>query len=259
MGGTTLSKSLFDIKGEFYKGERIYGVKHLELHKRFKTDPTSLKAFVKQIAEVLVLLSDQKIVHCDLKPDNILINKNHQPDDRYFDLKIIDFGSAYDWAGDGNIGMATPEYMPPEFLHVLCTHKGNGSTVQYLAGISHPWSIDVWSLGAILLEIITGVPLWLSLRCRVELKGKDHIKTGLFAVKGRTYDKIFIKQRNVMETFQEIISDYLEDWNEPELLFDLLVRILQWDPNLRISPKEILEHPYVKSLNQVLENNETLI
>lgn len=26
LGGTTLSKSMFDIKGEFYKGERIYGV-----------------------------------------------------------------------------------------------------------------------------------------------------------------------------------------------------------------------------------------
>jgi len=59
-----------------------------------------------------------------------------------------------------------------------------------LSEISHPWSIDVWSLGAIILEIITGVPLWMSLKCRVELYGQNYLKVGLFAVKGRTYDKI---------------------------------------------------------------------
>ncbi len=30
-----------------------------------------------------------------------------------------------------------------------------------------PWSIDVWSLGAILIEIVTGFPLWLSYKGRI--------------------------------------------------------------------------------------------
>ena len=30
-----------------------------------------------------------------------------------------------------------------------------------------PWSIDIWSLGCILLETVTGFPLWLSYKGRV--------------------------------------------------------------------------------------------
>jgi dual specificity tyrosine-phosphorylation-regulated kinase 2/3/4 len=56
----------------------------------------------------------------------------------------------------------------------------------------NPWTIDVWSLGCIILEIITGVPLWMSLPTRIE---DSNIKTtGLFAVKGRIFQKIIQKQ-----------------------------------------------------------------
>jgi hypothetical protein len=42
---------------------------------------------------------------------------------------------------------------------------------------------DVWSLGSICLEIISGIPLWLSLKSRVKsLEGKNIINYGLFGV-----------------------------------------------------------------------------
>jgi Protein kinase domain. len=247
LGGTTLSKLLFDIKGEFYKGERIYGVKHLELYKRFREDSYSLPAFIKQMADTLHLFSDYNIVHCDLKPDNILIDLNTNPTDgRVFNMKVIDFGSAYNWDEAGNIGMATPEYMPPEFLQKLMGSKGNKSTIEQLADKSYPWSIDVWSLGAIILEIVTGVPLWMSLKCKIEVRGRAVTKQGLFAVKGRSYDKIYAKQKQIIERFRDFIAEYLEGWDEPELLYDLLSKMLRWDPARRISPADILQHPYVR-------------
>jgi dual specificity tyrosine-phosphorylation-regulated kinase 2/3/4 len=39
----------------------------------------------------------------------------------------------------------------------------------------------------VLLEIISGIPLWMSLKTIVSKKGKEKIEYGLFAVKGRYY------------------------------------------------------------------------
>ena len=31
----------------------------------------------------------------------------------------------------------------------------------------NPWVVDVWSLGCIVLEIVSGLPLWMSLPTRI--------------------------------------------------------------------------------------------
>lgn len=204
--------------------------------------------FIKQMAQTLHLFSEIKIVHCDLKPDNILINLDNYQSGKPFNLKVIDFGSAYTWDECGNIGMATPEYMPPEFLKTLLSHKGIKSSVEHLNEITNPWSIDVWSLGAIVLEIITGAPLWMSLKCRVDIGAKTALRMGLFAVKGRAYDKILIKQKSVLEKFGEVFMEYARDWSDADNLFDLLSNMMEWDPVKRISPAEILKHPYLQGI-----------
>jgi dual specificity tyrosine-phosphorylation-regulated kinase 2/3/4 len=198
------------------------------------------------MAEAMDLFSHYNIVHCDIKPENILITPNSASGDRPFQLKIIDFGSAYNWGDSGNVRMATPEYMPPEFLTALLGRNGE-SSIEQLAEISQAWSVDVWSLGAVLLEIITGVPLWIPLKCKVEGPTRKPLRFGLFACKGRAYDKIYLKQKALVETFGQTMSEYLENWSEAEGLFDLLANMLRWDPKRRISPADILLHPYMKS------------
>ncbi len=51
------------------------------------------------------------MTHCDLKPDNILIDETG--------LKIIDFGSSFSHDEQDNFGMLTPEYMAPEVLDIV--------------------------------------------------------------------------------------------------------------------------------------------
>lgn len=78
--------------------------------------------------------------------------------------------------------------MCPEILNfILYENKMDyqPGLLKYISKYKKPWVIDVWSLGCVVLEILSGVPLWMSLKTVVNFKGKDLFETGLFAVKGR--------------------------------------------------------------------------
>ena len=52
------------------------------------------------MAEIFLVLSELRIVHADIKPDNILVNFNGHD---IFDMKLIDFGSAFSFEAPSNI------------------------------------------------------------------------------------------------------------------------------------------------------------
>jgi serine/threonine protein kinase len=84
--------------------------------------------------------------------------------------------------------MNTPEYAPPE---VLNTEKSDVP----LNSFSHPWSYDIWSLGMIFLELCAGFPIWLSLKSRIN--GRGRFMTGLMAVPGREKEKLLKQQETI--------------------------------------------------------------
>jgi dual specificity tyrosine-phosphorylation-regulated kinase 2/3/4 len=59
-----------------------------------------------------------------------------------------------------------------------------------------PYVFDMWSLGSILIEILSGFPLWLSLKSRVvQADGRSVVNYGLFGVAGRDHAKILTRQQ----------------------------------------------------------------
>jgi len=117
------------------------------IYSRMKLTDEHHRYFSYSILRGLLYLHSANVVHRDLKPSNILVNKN-------CDLKICDFGLArgYD-EEDPNLTdyVATRWYRAPEV--VLLPSK-------------YTKSIDVWSVGCILCELIGRKPIF---------PGRDHM------------------------------------------------------------------------------------
>ncbi len=95
---------------------------------------------VSEMAEAVYHAHQRGILHRDLKPANVLIDENDQP-------LITDLGLAKSTANESDLTntgavLGTPSYMPPE--------QASGKTVTT--------SADIYSLGAMLYELLTGVP-----------------------------------------------------------------------------------------------------
>lgn len=124
-----ISFELFSINlYEFIKAQNFRGV------------PLSLvRRFAIQILQSLKFLEEQQVIHCDLKPENILLR---QPDKS--GIKIIDFGSSC--FSDQRIYtyIQSRFYRAPEIM----------------LGIPFTTAIDMWSLGCILIELYTGIPIF---------------------------------------------------------------------------------------------------
>uniref|UniRef100_A0A3Q0KPV3 dual-specificity kinase n=1 Tax=Schistosoma mansoni TaxID=6183 RepID=A0A3Q0KPV3_SCHMA len=87
----------------------------------------------------LELLYRNKVIHCDLKPENILLRRPGKSK-----IKVIDFGSSC------YINECPYNYIQSRFYRAP----------EIILGLPYGTPIDMWSLGCILAEFITGEPLF---------------------------------------------------------------------------------------------------
>lgn len=129
------------------------------------------------------------IVHADIKPDNLLVDFK---DDQIKSIKVIDFGSAFIFSDACSMPASTPEYLAPEFLEFMEKRsKGAIESTQTMFKKMRQSSMDIWALGTVWLEILSGFPLWLAYKGKItNSKGKAILNHGIFGASGRSNSKI---------------------------------------------------------------------
>ncbi|KAF7967303.1 hypothetical protein HWV62_38636 [Athelia sp. TMB] len=188
-------------------------------------EPNVVRSFMYQLLKGTAFCHENRVLHRDLKPQNLLINKQGE-------LKLGDFGLARAFGVPVNTfsnEVVTLWYRAPDVL---------------LGSRTYSTSIDVWSCGCIFAEMISGVPLF---------RGRDNQDQLLHIMRivGTPSDNVLRKMAQdspeiVIKTyprypklpFQQVLPKA-----SPQAI-DLLECLLQFDPAKRISAKNALNHPY---------------
>lgn len=177
-----------------------------------------IQYFMRQIVEGLKYIHSHKIIHRDIKLDNILLKYKNNDDLNNFNLlsseiKIIDFGLAIKLGPDGfaHTFIGSPINMDPVIL------GGFNEGGKYERSEKYNEKADIWSLGTICYQMLTGDTLFKA----------DNIKDLILKANKGDYS-IPINNNLSVEIFAFINS------------------MLQFNSDFRLSAEELSRHDFLQ-------------
>ncbi|KAE9011762.1 Dual specificity tyrosine-phosphorylation-regulated kinase 4 [Phytophthora rubi] len=221
---------------------------------------SSVRTVGKQLAQALTFLKQQHVVHCDLKPENVLLDASALAGDArntgiVENVTLIDFGSSCLEGAPMFTYIQSRFYRSPE---VLLGHTYSGA-------------IDMWSFACILVELHTGHPIFAGeneceqFACIMEVLGvpptemvlRSKRRLNFFDEVANPADfqaveyvpKPFVNSRGRRRTpgSRSLISAVKSD--DAEFL-ELLAKCFVWDPSQRLTPEQALEEPWMRHRKQ---------
>ncbi|XP_034037090.1 dual specificity protein kinase CLK4 isoform X1 [Thalassophryne amazonica] len=246
----------FDYHGHICIAFELLGLSTYDFLKENNFQPFSIehiRHMAYQIIKAVRFLHKNKLTHTDLKPENILFidsdyelmyNSNMKRDERTLknaDVKIVDFGNAtYDHEHHTSV-VSTRHYRAPEVILDL--------------GWDH--SCDVWSVGCILIEYYLGSTLFQTHDSKEHLAMMERvlgpIPTDLLQ---RTRKRRYVHRSKLdwdvhssagryVKKHCKPLKDYMASQSEDhEQLFDIIEKMMEYDPAKRITLDEALKHPF---------------
>lgn len=218
----------------------VFELMESDLHQVIKANDDLTKEhyqfFLYQLLRALKYIHTANVYHRDLKPKNILANSNCK-------LKICDFGLARVAFNDTPTTIFWTDYVATRWYRApeLC-----GSFFS-----KYTPAIDVWSIGCIFAEVLTGKPLFPGknvvhqLDLMTDLLGTPSMDT-ISRVRNEKARRYLSSMRK-----KEPIPFSHKFPNADPLAMDLLQRLLAFDPKDRPTAEESLSHPYFKGLAKV--------
>ncbi|XP_046868364.1 putative dual specificity tyrosine-phosphorylation-regulated kinase 3 homolog isoform X2 [Drosophila willistoni] len=212
-----------------------------------------VRKFAHSLLQCLDALYKNEIIHCDMKPENVLLKQQGRSG-----IKVIDFGSSCFENQRVYTYIQSRFYRAPEVI----------------LGAKYGRAIDMWSLGCILAELLSGHALFPGenesdqLACIIEVLGMPS-KT-LLANSKRT--KTFFSPKGyprycTVRTMSDgmvvliggqsrrgkprgppcsrTLSKALDDCKDP-LFLNFIRGCLAWDADKRLTPSEALKHPWLR-------------
>jgi len=235
-------------------GPSLYDFLRANRYKPFH--PSLVQAFCKQLLVSVEYLHSLRLVHTDLKPENVLLMTNsYTGDDTYrvptnHAIRLIDYGSTTFEDRHHSAVVSTRHYRAPEII----------------LGLGWSYPCDMWSIGCIMVELLTGEALFqthedvehlammqhaLEARVPLDVARRRSKKTrvdyfnadGLLNWPNETTDDESYAALGKTGIVRSLINQYLT--GEPRRLFaDLVRRLLEFDPRRRITSRDAVNHPF---------------
>lgn len=185
------------------------------------------KVYMYQVCRSLAYIHSKGICHRDIKPQNLLLDANSHV------VKLCDFGSAKVLLkGQPNVAyICSRYYRAPELV---------------FEATEYTTSIDIWSLGCVMAELLLGKPLFPG------DSGVDQLIEIIKILGTPTREEIFAMNPNHTTFSFPQISPH--PWAKvfrnkaPKNAIDLVSKLLVYKPMGRLSPLEALVHPFFDDL-----------
>ena len=193
--------------------------------------PKLYKSFLYQLLKGIQNIHKMKILHRDIKSENLLISKDNV-------LKITDFGLARGYGlpiKNFRNDVVSLWYRAPDIL---------------LGNEQYERSVDMWSIGCIFGEMVTGKILFKGfsendqLRKIFEVLGTPNEKWYKFYMDYPGWEEQKLTEISLPKKMKEVLPE-LDDNG-----IDLISKLLELDPEKRILAPEALQHPFFKEIKK---------
>lgn len=219
---------------DFYLVMPFMGTDLGKLMKLQRLSEDKVQYLVYQMLKGLKYIHSAGIIHRDLKPGNLAINQECE-------LKILDFGLARHTDSEMTGYVVTRWYRAPEVI---------------LSWMHYTQTVDIWSVGCIMAEMLLGKPLF---------KGNDHLDqlTEIMKITGTPTQEFISKlksqdAKNYIKTLPKISKKDLQlllPKAKPQAV-DVLDHMLLLDPESRGTAAEALTLPYFSEFRDPEEETE---